>query len=208
MRVVHAAALTVAALLLASITSAQGLGNAAAREREKRKAAPAKPAKVYTDHEVASTPTTSSVDTPEESTPGNSAGAAGGSETKSGTEATGNGAADGTAAAGGATTPAAEQTPEEKAAAEEAKAAAAEAEARAKAEADWRAKLDVARQNEAQQKDLIDKLNAELGDLSAVTYGAGRARKANLLEETKQKLAETQADIARLEDEGRRNGYR
>ena len=52
MRVVHAAALTVAALLLASVASAQGLGDAAAREREKRKAAPAKPAKVYTEGDI------------------------------------------------------------------------------------------------------------------------------------------------------------
>src|SRR5512134_1514091 len=52
MRVVHATALTAAALLLASVASAQGLGDAAAREREKRKAAPAKPAKVYTEGDI------------------------------------------------------------------------------------------------------------------------------------------------------------
>ena len=52
MRLVHAAALTAAALLLASVASAQGLGDAAAREREKRKAAPAKPAKVYTEGDI------------------------------------------------------------------------------------------------------------------------------------------------------------
>lgn len=52
MRLVHAAALTVAALLLASIASAQGLGDVAAKEKEKRKATPAKPAKVYTEGDV------------------------------------------------------------------------------------------------------------------------------------------------------------
>ena len=52
MRVVHAAALTAAALLLTSVASAQGLGDAAAREKEKRKAAPAKPAKVYTEGDI------------------------------------------------------------------------------------------------------------------------------------------------------------
>ena len=52
MRVVHAAALTAAALVLASVASAQGLGDAAAREREKRKAVPAKPAKVYTEGDI------------------------------------------------------------------------------------------------------------------------------------------------------------
>ena len=52
MRLVHAAALAVAALLLASAASAQGLGDAAAREKEKRKATPAKPAKVYTEGDI------------------------------------------------------------------------------------------------------------------------------------------------------------
>ncbi len=55
MRLIHAAALTGAAMLLASIASAQGLGSAAAREREKRKAEPAKPAKVYTDSDLGNT---------------------------------------------------------------------------------------------------------------------------------------------------------
>jgi hypothetical protein len=193
MRVVHAAALTAAALLLTSITSAQGLGDAAAREREKRKATPAKPAKVYTDQEVASSPTTSSVDVPAASTPADS----GGAEAKADS---GTGASTTAASSEG-------QTPEQKAAAEEAKAAAAEAEARAKAQADWRARLDAARQNAAQQTELIARLNAELGDLSQVTYGPGRDRKMKLLEETQAKLTETQANIANLEDEGRRNGY-
>ena len=52
MRLVHAAALTAAVLLLASVESAQGLGDAAAKERKKRKAEPAKPAKVFTDDDI------------------------------------------------------------------------------------------------------------------------------------------------------------
>lgn len=52
MRLVHDAALTVAALLLASVASAQGLGDAAAREKEKRKTTAAKPAKVYTEGDI------------------------------------------------------------------------------------------------------------------------------------------------------------
>jgi hypothetical protein len=53
MRVLNCAGLAVAALLLASIASAQGLGDAAARERDKRKtgAAP-KPAKVFTETDL------------------------------------------------------------------------------------------------------------------------------------------------------------
>jgi len=51
MRLLHAAAFTGAALLLASAASAQGLGDAAAKEKQKRKAAP-KLAKVYTDDNI------------------------------------------------------------------------------------------------------------------------------------------------------------
>ena len=52
MRLLHAATLTVGALLLASIASAQGLGDVAAKEKQKRKAAPAKPVKVYTEGDI------------------------------------------------------------------------------------------------------------------------------------------------------------
>src|SRR5512138_868559 len=126
MRVIHSAALTAAALLLASITSAQGLGDAAAREKAKRQASPAKPTKVYTDQEVASSPTTSA-DLPAESAPADAGGGAGGSEAKPASEGTSGSEAGGTSAAAA---PAEEQTPEQKAAAEEEKAAAAEAAAK------------------------------------------------------------------------------
>ena len=39
-------------------------------------------------------------------------------------------------------------------------------------------------------------------------YSAGRVANAASMEEYKQKLAATQAKIAALEDEGRRNSYR
>lgn len=66
MRLVHATACAVAALLLASVASAQGIGDAAAKEKQKRKAAPAKPAKVYTDKDVGSSmaPVSSTADLP------------------------------------------------------------------------------------------------------------------------------------------------
>jgi hypothetical protein len=187
MRVFHAAALTAAAMLLASIGSAQGLGDAAAREKEKRKATPAQPAKVYTDREVATTPTSPQLDDDPEATPVPEAGGAGGSSASASDDA---------------------KTPEEKAAAEEEKAAADEAEARAKAEADWRSRLENERMTETKQTELIARLNADLGDLSSISYGPNRTRKLNLLEETQQKLAATRANIAGLEEEGRRNAYR
>ena len=53
MRVLNCAGLAVAALLLASVASAQGLGDAAARERDRKKAgAASKPAKVYTETDL------------------------------------------------------------------------------------------------------------------------------------------------------------
>jgi hypothetical protein len=51
MRLLHAATLTGAVLLLASVASAQGIGDAAAKEKQKRKASP-KTAKVYTDDSI------------------------------------------------------------------------------------------------------------------------------------------------------------
>ncbi len=54
---------------------------------------------------------------------------------------------------------------------------------------------------------MIAKLNADLGNLENANFGPGRASKIGLLEETQQKLAATQGDIAKLEDEGRKNGY-
>jgi hypothetical protein len=51
MRLLSAATLTGAVLLLASVASAQGIGDAAAKEKQKRKASP-KTAKVYTDDSI------------------------------------------------------------------------------------------------------------------------------------------------------------
>lgn len=206
MRVFHAAALTAAAMLLASITSAQGLGTAAAREREKRSSAPAKPVKVYTDREVASTPT-SVVDAPQ-ATPAAGGSAGGGAVPETGSVVAPEGSVSGSAPEGGTPAVAEEQTPEQKAAAEEEKAAAAEAEARVKAEEDWRGRLEKERKAEATYTEQVARLNAVLGDLSSVSYGANRAQQMNRLEEAKQKLAAAQANIAALEEEGRRNAYR
>ena len=51
MRLLHAATLTGAVLLLASVASAQGIGEAAAKEKQRKKANP-KSAKVYTDDSI------------------------------------------------------------------------------------------------------------------------------------------------------------
>jgi hypothetical protein len=51
MRLLHAATLTGAVVLLASVAAAQGIGEAAAKEKQKRKAS-TKTAKVYTDDSI------------------------------------------------------------------------------------------------------------------------------------------------------------
>jgi hypothetical protein len=181
MRLVHAAA--AAALLLASTASAQGLGDAAAREKEKRKTTQAKPAKVYTEGDIGRSMA------PVSATPDLPATAADAAAKPAGE---GGAPAEGQAAAEGAPTDA------EKAAAEE----------RAKAEADWRKRLDQARKEEGVYKDVIDKLQAELNDTSGGFYNPGRASKIAFQDENKQRLAEVQGRIAALEEEGRRSGYR
>jgi len=174
MRVVHAATLTVVVLLLASVASAQGIGDKAAQEKAKRSAAPAKPAKVYTESDIGPSMTAAS------STPDLPA------------------TADEKAAAPADGTPAGEGA---------AGAAKAEDEARAKAEAAWRKQLDQAKKEEAVYKDVIEKTQLQLNDVSGL-YSPSRAAAVAFLDENKQKLAEVQGRISALEAEGRRNNYR
>jgi len=187
MRVVHAAALTVAALLLASVASAQGLGDVAAREKEKRKAA-AKPAKVYTEGDIGRSMAPVSADAELPAT-AEQAAAQGQASPQGQAPAEGQPAAEGQAPAEGGA------------------AAKAEEEARAKAEEAWRKRLDQARKEEAVYKDVIDKLQLELNDTSQGLYNPGRASKIAFQEENRQLLAQTQGRIAALEEEGRRNQY-
>jgi len=202
MRVVQAAALTAAALLLTSVASAQGLGDAAAAAREKRKADPAKPAKVYTETDIgqAMAPVSTTSDLPATAEPA----PAGGQPASEGSAAAG-----GLPAAEGQAPPAGETPAEGTVAADQAAEdpAKAEAEAQAKAAEAWRKQLDQARQEEAVYKDTINKIQLQMNDTSGL-YSPGRATNSAFLEENKQKLAATQARIAALEEEGRRNRYR
>jgi hypothetical protein len=213
MRVVQAAALTAAALLLTSVASAQGLGDAAAREREKRKADPAKPAKVYTEGDIGRSmaPVSAAPEVPATAEPSTEGGAAapGQPPTEGQAPVEGQPAVEGQAPAEGETPAegtAAEGTAAPAKPAEDAAKAAEEA--RAKAEEAWRKRLDQARKEEAVYKDIIAKLQLELNDTSGGLYNPGRASKIAFQEENKQKLAEVQGRIAALDDEGRRNRYR
>jgi len=173
MRVVKCAGLAVAALLLASIASAQGIGDAAAREKEKRKAgSTSKPARVYTESDLGSASSAMPAPVVE------SADAAKPGEAKPGE------------AKPGAADP-------EKAAAE----------AAAKAQEEWRQKLDKARQDEAAHQATIDRLQAILNDTSSM-YSPGWTQAMAKMDETKQQLAQVRAQVASLEAEGRRAGYR
>jgi hypothetical protein len=199
MRVLQAAGLTAAALLLTSVASAQGLGDAAAAARQKRKTDPAKPAKVYTDGDIGQsmTPVSSTVDLPATAAP---------ATPTAGDQPASEGAAppEGQPAQEG-------QAPKEGVSPAEPKAAgdtaSAEAEAHAKAAEAWRKRLEQARQVEADYKDYIDKLQFQMNGTTGL-YSPGRAANAASLEEYKKKLADTQAKIAALQEEGRRNNYR
>jgi len=178
MRAAHVAGAAVAALLFASFASAQGLGDVAAREKEKRKAEGAEAkAKVYTEDDLGASiaPASSPVDLPT------------GDESAEGAEA-----AEGAGGEGGDA---------------DAKSAAAQEDERAQAEEAWRKKLDQARKEEQVYQEVIDKLQLELNDMSGGVYNPGRAARINFLEENKQMLAQTQQKIATLEAEGRSNGY-
>jgi hypothetical protein len=183
MRLLNAAVLAAAALLVGSVASAQGLGDAAAREKEKRKTTtPAgKPAKVFTESDLGGASVASA---PPAAAP--AAGAAGA-----------------TGAAGAQGQPA---DPKAKPKTEAELEAEAEKE-RQKAIDDWRAKLDEARKQEQQYRERVDRIQADLNE-SIGSYSTGRARLLDAFEEAKKQLADAQARIAELEDQGRRSNYR
>jgi hypothetical protein len=197
MRVVHAAGSAVVVLLLASMASAQGLGDAAAREREKRKAAPAGPARVITERDLG--PASAMPATPvEEPAPG--APPAAGAET-----AAQAGAGAGAAAGAGAEPAAPPGQQSEGQPGAEAEQAAAEALQQARAE--WQGRLDEARHEETALRESIGRLEAATSDPNAM-YSPGWTRAMNELDEKKKQLPEVQARIAALESEGQKAGYR
>lgn len=180
MRGAHVAVVAATALLFAAFASAQGLGDAAAREKEKRteeKTEGKKPAKVYTQDDL-----------------GASVAPAGAPDSVS----AGDEAAEGTSGEGG-------EAAEGKPGAD--KASAQEEEQKKLAEERWHRRLDMAKKEEQAYREVIDKLQLELNDMSGGVYNPGRAAKISFLEENQKLLAQTQGKISTLEEEGRRNGY-
>jgi hypothetical protein len=171
MRGVLVAAVAAAGLLLASFASAQGLGDVATQEKEKRKAAPGSESKVYTENDLGASVAPVGVPSSLPATEDEAA-------SEEGDEAAGD------------------------------EATESEEEQRAKAEAAWRGKLERARKEEEVYRDMIDRLQLELNDMSGGVNTPSRAAKIAFLEENKQLLAETQQRVATLEAEGRANSYR
>ena len=155
MRLLSAATLGGAALvLLASVASAQGIGDAAAKEKQKRKASP-KAAKVYTDDSIGRS-----------MAPVSSTDAAPATDAPAKTDTP---AAEGAAGAVGAGEK--KDKPEE--------------DPRAKAEADWRQKLDQARKEEAGYQDMVNKVQLSLNDTSSLYSPARAANAQLLEENQK-----------------------
>jgi hypothetical protein len=78
----------------------------------------------------------------------------------------------------------------------------------AEASAGWRKSLDAATKDAATYRDQAAKIQNDLNDTSGGLYSSRRATLVTLLEETQRTLAETEAKVADLEEQGRRNGYR
>jgi hypothetical protein len=170
MRGVLVAAVAAVGMLLASFASAQGLGDVATQEKEKREAAPKTQGKVYTESDLG--PSVAPVGVP------SSLPAEGEASSEEGEEGEGGDAEE------------------------------SEDEQRAQAEAAWRTKLERAQKEQEVYRDVIDRLQLELNDISGGVNTPARAAKIAFLEENQQLLVEAQGRVAALEAEGRANGYR
>jgi hypothetical protein len=181
MRLIVSAAFVVS-LTLPAFVSAQSLGEAAAKERERReklekegksKASP----KVFTENDLRGRAASSgTVSQP-------------GSGTSTETKAEGQG------------TPAA--TPEGGEKKEK-----TDDERRLEQEQAWRDKVTKARQDIVTQTDRVNRLQTSLNDVSGNLYGASRTSLLNQLEGAKKELAAAQQRVTDLEEEGRRSGFR
>ena len=181
MRVIVSAAFIVTLILPASL-AAQGLGEAAAKERERRekleKEGKSKGAKVYTENDLRGRAASSgTISQPGSSVPS--------TETK----------AEGQPAASPA--PAAGEKKEK-----------TDDERRAEQEQAWRDKLQKARQDIVQQTERVNRLQASLNDISGNMYGGARTNLLNQLEAAKKDLGAAQQQVVDLEEEGRRGGFR
>lgn len=182
MRVLQAVSLGAAAVILTgSVASAQSLADAAARERERRKAKPQGSTKVINEEELrkagGNVASPAATDT---------AGSTGTSSTTATTPGQADAAGAKPAAKGD------EKSPEQ---------------IKAEQMAAWRQKLDLARKQVGVYQDLIKAVQADLNDMSGGVYTPRRAAAQTNLEKTQGELTVAQQNVADLEAEGKRNGF-
>jgi hypothetical protein len=78
----------------------------------------------------------------------------------------------------------------------------------AEASAAWHKSLDAANKDATTSREQIAKIQNDLNDTSGGFYSSRRATLLGQLEDTKKRLAEAEAKVADLEEQGRRSGYR
>jgi hypothetical protein len=83
-----------------------------------------------------------------------------------------------------------------------------EDEKQAEASAAWRKNLDAANKAAGTYRDQVAKIQNDLNDTSGGLYSNRRSTMLGQLDDAKKKLAESEAKVADLEDQGRRSGYR
>jgi hypothetical protein len=181
MRLVPTALVSAVLLLLPAFSSAQSLGEVAAREREKRKNA--KPTKIYTERDLrgagAGAPVnigTGEVSTGEPAAQTPSEGAAPGG------------------AAPGAAKPGQKEKTEDEVRAEQTKA--------------WREQLDKANAEVTRLTGELAKLEAVAGDARTPIYGTNRDLLMTRIDELRKQLAAAQQSVDTLTEQGRRQGFR
>ncbi len=168
----------VALFLVPSVGFGQSLAEAAAKEKARRKAL----------EESRKKPARSYSDTDLANAQGSNASFPSGADAPAAADP-----AAGTEAAAGSENKPAEKTDDEK---------------RAEASAGWRKSLDAANKDAATYRDQAAKIQNDLNDTSGGLYSSRRNTLLTMLDDTQKKLAETQAKITDLEEQGRRNGYR
>jgi hypothetical protein len=170
-------------LLIPAAARAQGLAEAAAKEKARRKGLT--PSKVYTEDDLrragAAAPPASASAT-ESSTASDDGEAAASKDDATKETATGAGK-----------TGAKPKTDDE---------------LRAEREKDWHDRLAKAEAEVGRLKADIASLESMLGDMSQNLYSSSRAAQMNRLEEDKKQLATAEQKVADLQEEGRRNSFR
>jgi hypothetical protein len=200
MPILRAVVALAALFYLSQAASAQSLGELAEKEKEKRQGKPK--AKVITENDlgrsgkrgtISITGDTSATGEEAASTEASAETEAASAPSEAGPEAGAEAGAEGSAAAGAAAPKKGkEKTPDE-----------IEAERRA----EWRKKLDNARERVSAHQQNVDAIQFDLNDPTVPFYGPARNQRLQMLEDEKAKLSAAKADLEKLEEEGRRNGW-